>query len=60
MSQYAEIKCLDISTFEKVSSARYKDEGIVVLSGEDELKLISGLPELIYLFCLYVRRESFR
>lgn len=60
MSQYAEIKCLDISTFEKVLSARYKDEGIVVLSGEDELKLISGPARVDIFICLYVRRESFR
>lgn len=57
MSQYAEIKCLDISTFEKVSSARYKDEGIVVLSGEDELKLISG-PARVDIFILFVCTEG--
>lgn len=57
MSQYGEIKCLDISTFKQVSSALYKDEGIVVLSGEKELRLISG-PARVDVLILFVCTEG--
>ena len=57
MGQYGEIKCLDISTFKQVSSALYKDEGIVVLSGEKELWLISG-PARVDVLILFVCTEG--